>query len=209
MNEKKFLRRLANEAEDTVSLLSNARKCERERRVCAAFLRCAGVSFFATDLTCPKHEPPDVCFRQEAEFEVKMLLGGRKIHDELKAIARHRRNARCIDEVLEPAVQPQPLSFVDLLQVVVDELNKQTYDPQTRAALDILLYVNLKGRFLDSQSPVPDTAAIEKMGFRSVSVLLPPYAWVVTAMASAPAFLRERIGRIQHCGMDPDVYFEL
>lgn len=91
----------------------------------------------------------------------------------------------------------------------MNELNRQTYDPQTRAALDILLYVNLKGRFLDRQSPVPDTAAIEQMGIRSVCVLLPPYAWVVTAMASAPAFLRERIGSIQHCCMDPDVYFEL
>jgi hypothetical protein len=208
VNEKEFLRRLADEAEDTARLLSNARKRERERRVCAAFLRCAGVLFSSSDLTCPKDDPPDVCFGTAA-FEVKILLGGRKIHGEWNAIARSRRNARCVDQVLEPAVQPQPFSFFDLLQLVVDELNKLTYDPRTRATLDILLYVNLKGRFLDSQSPVPNTAAIEQMGFRSVCVLIPPYAIVVTASAPAPAFLRHRIGRLQHCCMNPDIWFEL
>ena len=41
--EKLWLESLRDEAEDTVDLLGNARKQERERRTCAAFLRCAGV----------------------------------------------------------------------------------------------------------------------------------------------------------------------
>lgn len=210
VNEEKFLRGLAVEAEATVHLLSAPGKCEKERRTCAAFLRCAGVPFSASDLKCSKDEPPDVCF-ERAAFEVKMLLAGRQIDREWKAIAKKRRNAQCIDEVLESADQPQPFSFADLLQMVVDALNpnKVKYDPQTRGALDILLYVNVKGRFLYDQSPLPHTTTIDQMGFRSVSVVLPPYAWVVAARASAPAFLRERIGIIQHCCEDPGAYFEL
>ncbi|MGH8856753.1 MAG: DUF1780 domain-containing protein [Polaromonas sp.] len=208
MNEREFLRRLTDEADDTDRLLSNARKSERERRVCAAFLRCAGVLFDPAELKNPQQEPPDVCFR-EAAFEVKMLLGGRKIHGEWKAIAQRRRSAQSIDEVLEPAVHPQPISFADVLLMVEDELDKQTYDQQTCAALDVLLYVNIKGRFLNVQCPLPQTFAIGQKGFRSVCILFPPYAWVVTATASSPPFLRERIGKVQHCCMDPDAYFAL
>jgi len=213
VNEKEFLCQLADEAEDTVRLLSNPRKCERERRVCAAFLRCAGTPFVAADLKCSEHEPPDVCF-ETAAFEVKMLLGGRKIHGEWKEITQSRRNAGCIDQVLQPAVQAQSISFFDLLQLIVDELkkllSKANYDdPRKRAALDILLYVNISGLFLDSQSPAPNTAEIEQMEFRSVCVLFPPYAIVVTASAPAPAFLRDRIGRLLHCCMNPDILFEL
>jgi hypothetical protein len=74
MHEKEFLRRLVEEAEDTVDFLSSARKRERERRVCAAFFRCAGVPFSPSDLKCPERDPPDVLF-DTAAFEVKLLLG--------------------------------------------------------------------------------------------------------------------------------------
>ena len=144
-----------------------------------------------------------------AAFEVKLLLGGRKIHGEWKAIAARRDSAQCIDNVLEPNVQPEPFSFVELVQAVTDELNKQTYDPRTREALDALLYVNLKGHFLDVQSSYTSTAAIAQMGWRAVSVLSPPYALVLTASPSAPVFLQQRVATVQNCCSNPDEWFAL
>jgi hypothetical protein len=208
MHEKEFLRRLVEEAQDTVDFLSSARKRERERQVCAAFLRCAGVPFSPRDLKCPERDPPDVLF-DTAAFEVKLLLGGRKIHGQWKAIAARQNSAQCIGDVLEPNVQAEPFSFAELVQAVTDELNKQTYDPRTREVLDALLYVNLKGRFLDVQSPYTNTAAIEQMGWRTVSVLSPPYALVLTASPSAPVFLRQRVATVRNCCSNPDEWFEL
>jgi hypothetical protein len=45
--EELWLASLRAEAADTVDLLGNARKQERERSTCAAFLRCAGIDFQA------------------------------------------------------------------------------------------------------------------------------------------------------------------
>lgn len=40
-----WLDALRADADDTINLLGNPRKQERERRTCAAFLRCAGIAF--------------------------------------------------------------------------------------------------------------------------------------------------------------------
>jgi hypothetical protein len=71
--EALWLESLRAEATDTVGLLGNARKQERERRTCAAFLRCLGVDFSADQIAASTTEPPDVVFRQ-ALFEITIVL---------------------------------------------------------------------------------------------------------------------------------------
>jgi hypothetical protein len=67
---------------DTVDFLGNARKVERERSVCAAFLRCAGVDFSSDQLLRSAVELPDVTFG-DARFEVMLHLPlGRAMHGE-------------------------------------------------------------------------------------------------------------------------------
>lgn len=85
----------------------------------------------------------------------------------------------------------------ELLKEVATALEKKSRKTVNRAALDALVYMNLRGRHL---YPVPavivDPGAIAELGWRSVSVLSPPFAAVVFAAPSAPAFLRERAGRV-------------
>jgi Putative endonuclease, protein of unknown function (DUF1780) len=69
MCEREYIGRLADQADDTVDLLSSARKGERERRTCAAFLRCLGINFSSSQIRLSKNEPPNVIFH-DANFEV-------------------------------------------------------------------------------------------------------------------------------------------
>jgi len=62
--EAQWLDALRADAEDTVDLLSSRRKQERERRTCAAFLRCAGIAFEPGQVIASVTEPPDVIFDQ-------------------------------------------------------------------------------------------------------------------------------------------------
>jgi len=206
--EEEYLRRLFDEADDAVSLLSNMRKPERERRVCAAFLRCAGINFNPTDLRSISNDPPDVSF-QAAAFEVKFIYGGRKVHKEWKDRASRYQNAKTIDDVLDRVSNPEPLSLPEVVDLVREELQKQSYDPQTRARLDALVYVNLKERFLGLPIRTPDTAQLGLQGWRSVSVLFPPYACVLVASESAPAFLVEAVGIVRSDSQNPDQWFEI
>jgi hypothetical protein len=126
-SDKEYLRRLAHEANDTVSLLSDSRKPEKERRVCAAFLRCVGVSFAANDLVSVSkaEEPPDVQFR-DAAFEVKVEYGNEKVHEKWKSRARRRREAKTMNDVLESPQKAEAWSAAQMLECVIDVLKQQT-----------------------------------------------------------------------------------
>ncbi len=94
MDEREYMRRLADEAHDTVDMLSSHRKGERERRAAAAFLRCLGVDFYPDELVSPESDPPDVIFR-DARFEVMIMLGeGRRMHADWKEKANQRESAQ-------------------------------------------------------------------------------------------------------------------
>ncbi len=86
----------------------------------------------------------------------------------------------------------------ELLREVLKALDKKTRKTANRASLDALVYLNLRGRHL---SPAPDVieednSAVAQLGWRSVSVLWPPYAVVLCAKPTAPTFLRIKVGQI-------------
>src|SRR2546430_12173919 len=96
--EALWLESLRDEAADSVDLLGSARKQERERRTCAAFLRCAGIDFTVDQIVSSTTEPPDVVFGQ-ALFEITIVLPvGRRIHAEWRATTAHRTSARRIED---------------------------------------------------------------------------------------------------------------
>lgn len=79
--ERLYLRRLVADAEEAISFFSTARKPERERTVCKAFLRCIGIDFSADEITSIRSDPPDVAFR-DGRFEVTEILDeNRPRHD--------------------------------------------------------------------------------------------------------------------------------
>src|SRR6266478_4784422 len=69
---------------ETVDLLSNKRKPEREQMVVRAFLRCLGVAFEEREILVGPEEPVDITFRT-ARFQVREILGGYKRGVVLKA----------------------------------------------------------------------------------------------------------------------------
>jgi Putative endonuclease, protein of unknown function (DUF1780) len=71
--DKKYLKELLDDVKQTCHLLSSEMKPERERMVCRAFLRCAGIPFTEEEIIASKVEPPDVLF-DSARFEVRELM---------------------------------------------------------------------------------------------------------------------------------------
>jgi len=64
-----------------------------------------------------------------------------------------------------------------------------------------LVYVNLRGTCLARASEGVETEVVETenldiQGWRSVSIVIAPYAVVLTATSTAPKFIRERVGQI-------------
>jgi len=88
-----YMRQIKDEAMDMVNLQSkdSGRKTERERSVCAAFLRCLGIGFDVAELRISTCDPPDILFRC-AQFEVKVLYdSNREMHTEWKEIYLRRK----------------------------------------------------------------------------------------------------------------------
>ena len=150
MDEREYVRRLVDEAHDTVDMLSSHRKAERERRAAAAFLRCLGVDFSPDELITPESDPPDVIF-QDARFEVTIKLDkGRKFHADWKKKANQRNSAKSLDDLTTPYHPSVPIPFRKVVSLVFAELEKKAshYGPETCSRLDALLYINLLGRHL-------------------------------------------------------------
>jgi len=206
--EREALRKLENIAEDAVRLFSNKGKTDAERMVCAAFLRCLGITFRPGELVKARSDPPDVLFR-DVRFEVMLLLDeDRQPHKEWKKILEVRRSASSLSEVLEPIMEPHPLGVDAVAKRVLDGLSAKSsrYDPGTVCSLDALVYVDLIGRCLypssDSLSAPNDLART----WRSICFVFPPYSCVVYATEAAPAFLRQFSGQIRsECLCDPQL----
>jgi hypothetical protein len=192
-----WLESLREEAADTIDLLSNARKQERERRTCAAFLRCAGVNFTVDQILSSATEPPDVVFGQ-ALFEVTIVLPpGRRMHAEWRATAVHREDARQIDDLIEPYARPEVLSREALVHLVTpassDKSERYSARNVSCSNYDLLVYANRKA-VLQPESRNPNIDAVLRHGWRSLSVLLPPYGYVIYAAPEAPQCLRDIAG---------------
>ena len=187
--EARWLEALREDADDTVDLLSSERQGETERRTCAAFLRCAGIEFEPAQLISSKTEPPDVLFGL-ARFEIALVLPTRKMHEEWKAIARRRREAKTISDLLEPYRAPETLTRQQVIDLVMPMADKKARRYCARgvscADLDLLLYVN-QSVVMDVNSPGPSYDLLVQQGWRSLSILIPPHSYVVFAGDKAPA----------------------
>lgn len=193
--EALWLNALREEAEDTVNMLSNPRKPERERRTAAAFLRCAGVAFEPNEVISSRTEPPDVLFRS-ARFEIALVQEERRMHEEWRDTARRRAQALSIVELIEPYHAPESLTRQRVADLIIPTAERKAQRYCARrvpcADLDLLLYVN-RNASLIVDSPRTTSDALVHHGWRSVSVLLPPHSYVVLADSSAPDFIVESV----------------
>jgi Putative endonuclease, protein of unknown function (DUF1780) len=195
--EALWLESLRDEAADTVDLLSSARKQERERRTCAAFLRCAGVDFTADQIVSSTTEPPDVVF-SHALFEITMVLPpGRRMHAEWRTTNARRTSAQRIGDLIEPYAPPEVLTRETLVHLIALASGDKSVRYSARnircGDYDLLAYVN-QNAVLQPESPNPNIDAILRHGWRSLSVLLPPFSYVIFATHEAPHWLRDIAG---------------
>jgi hypothetical protein len=205
---RKYLESLAVHAAETRVFLGNKMKPERERAVCRAFLRAAGISFNESELFAPTIEPTDVDFR-DARFQVRDLLRGRQRGDDWKNKKERYAQARTIADLVEPYSPPVPVSLASLVPEVTEALSEKAAKYGTGCSgLDALIYVDLKDAFLESNSPIPDTAELKHQGWRSVSLLFSPYGVTLFAGCHAPTFLQDAAGSPSMKWANIDTLFE-
>lgn len=202
--------KLRAHAADSLYFLSNPLKPERERSVCRAFLRTIGSRFTEAEIIAPCEEPADVCFR-DARFQVRDLLLGRPRGDEWKQRQTKWNKALRVSDTLEPVTWPRPMRRSELVDAVTIALESKSknYGLSGCAKTDALVYADITGtRFLMRRSVAQDLTHLEKQGWRSVSVLFPPYGTVLLARDTAPDFLRQLVGKVRKAWRRPDGLFD-
>lgn len=209
--ERKYLDALRAHAADTRLYFTDRNKPERERAVCRAFLRCIGVSFDEHEIIAPAVEPADAFFR-DARFQIRELPDkGRRRGDEWVAKQQRWNNACSMDGVVVPWKSPVAIALPDVFLAVADDLEAKVRHyggPVQCAGIDALVYVNLLARYLKPTATSGDTSHLEAQGWRSVSVLFPPYGIVAATTADAPALLRAVTGRVLNAWSDPQDLFD-
>ena len=209
--EKKYIDDLIAHTEETLRLLSNEKKSERERMVCVAFLRCLGIPFSIEDIESPQDDPPDVIFSM-AFFEIMEVFAPPRMRgDEYKKRYEILKNADNVEDTLLPYRSPTPISHQKIYEIIRLGLEKKAnrYGKQTCSSLDPLVYPSLQNRFLNPTTDIPAFDNLSEQGWRSVSFVIPPYSYVVFANENAPDFLVQNQGVTTMKWEDPDTYFEL
>ena len=180
-------------------------RTEREKAPVREFLRYLGVGFAEGELVVPlKHDDVDVRFREARFQNVERIVAARRRHEEVQQFAERVRTAREVAARGVPRGDSVPMRVRELLREVHKALGNESRKTVNRAALDALVYVNLRGRHLYPAPDVieEDARAVAHLGWRSVSVLWPPYAVVISAKSAAPKFLRVKTGQIiRHSGI--------
>ena len=167
------------------------------------------MDFLVEEIVTSHEEPPDVLFR-EARFEIREIIyEPRKRHKEWKTEIQRRKLAKKISDLREPYRSRSRLSYDNLIARVTKDLDLKLYPPSVRAALDALVYVNLKTCYLDPNSSLRSLCELIDQGWRSVSLLAPPYAHILHTRHSAPPFLRSLVCQTRHGWIKPDGLFEI
>ena len=180
-------------------------RTDREKAPVREFLRYLGVGFTEEELVVPlKDDDVDVRFREARFQNVERIVAARRQHEEVRQFAERVRTAREVAARGVPRGDSVPMRVRELLREVHKALGNESRKTVNRAALDALVYVNLRGRHLYPAPDVfeEDARAVADLGWRSVSVLWPPYAVVISAKSAAPKFLRVKTGQIiRHSGI--------
>jgi hypothetical protein len=191
--DKEYLEKLRNKATEVRTFLSNkpGMKPERERSVCRAFLRTLGIPFKDSEVIAPANGPVDVMFR-EARFQIKDMLEPDHKRGDVSKNRQHKyKIATSIDEAIDTDLPPTtPVDLNALIPEVTAFLSKYVNKyATTRQDLDMLIYLDFRKRFLAAESAVPNVESLKAQGWRSVSLLFPPYGVVLFAKPEAPDFL--------------------
>ena len=193
-----MIQEMIYDTEESIKFFSSAKKPDRERSVCAAFLRSLKIKFNANDLQSIDDDPPDVIFGK-ARFEVKEYLDDdRRRHDEFKQRLKQLRQAQKLSDLLQP-YRPFNITMRDVSERITSFLEEyaKSYGMTHCSSLDVLVYFNLIDCHIVDDNAKPDNSRILKQGWRSVSIITNSFAYIFIAQDSAPEFLIANSGMIK------------
>ena len=180
---------------DRERFFSEQGRPEREKASVQEFLKYLGVQFRDDELILPPQDDDvDVRFRGARIQNVERMEPGRRRHDEVRRMAERVRPAHDVSALEIPRRDSVPMGTAELVREVVRALERKSKKTTNRGSLDALVYMNLSGRHLYPAPDVieDDTTGVAQLGWRSVSVLWPPYAVVLSAQQAAPSFIRAK-----------------
>lgn len=189
MSDREIIEAIRRERAEQVRFFSNAAKPERERWVVNEFLKMLSVSFSDDELISQNEsDDVDVIFR-EANFQIKELTEPNcrrlsEVHDDLK----RAEMAMTPMEAFAPLVATDKI-YEDVYPSILRFANDFKYSPAARGKLDLLIYVTYSDATL---SRVNQPRELSSLGWRSISCLYGPHAYILVAANDAPAFLRDQ-----------------
>jgi putative endonuclease (uncharacterized protein DUF1780) len=192
MGPEEIIERFRRAREEQVRFFSNAAKPERERWIVHEFLKTLSISFSEDELYSPKEsDDVDVVFR-DANFQVKELPEPdcRRSSDVLEDLKR-AETATHPTELFGPLVA-KDLVFEDAYPFIQTYARHHRYPPSSRSKLHLLVYVTHPHAVLNRKNQPSDLSAL---GWRSISCLFGPHAYVLVAAEDAPPFLSDELLR--------------
>lgn len=186
MDDGEFIEEFQRHYAELARFFSNAAKPERERWVVNEFLKSLSLSFSEHELVSPNESNDiDVVFR-EANFQVKELTEpncrrSSEVRDDLK----RAEAATEPTELFGPLVVTD-IVFEDAYPSILGFANDRRYPLAARAKLDLLVYVTHHHAVLN-RAKQPNE--LSNLGWRSISCLFGPRAYVLVAADDAPTFL--------------------
>jgi len=180
-------------------LLAHRLTPARDRAIVRTFLHTLRVAFADAELVTPVEAPIDVQFRQ-AQFHLRELRappGG----GDGTAHAMRVPQPRTLPDGGERGGQAVGMELAVLVSRLTAALAEHAAWYGARCVgLDALVSIEPCCDMLVQPSPLPEVGALTVQGWRSVSVLCPPYGMVLYAADGAPAFLRLVSGRLVRHG---------
>jgi Putative endonuclease, protein of unknown function (DUF1780) len=188
-------------------LLAQRMKPQRDRAVVRALLRVLGVAFAESEIIAPVEAPIDVRFRQ-AQFHLRELCDHPRgctwqAHDTLVHQVSTLADSR---DLRNPAAGME--RAVDVSHVTAALAEHAAWYGARCVGLDVVFAVDGYHGVLAPLVQAPEIGALALQGWRSVSLLCPPYGIVLYAASGAPDFLRMVTGRLLRQWENSDTLFE-
>ena len=176
-------------------LLAQRVKLQRDRAVVRAFLRTLGIAFAEAEVVAPVEAPIDVRFRQ-AQFHLRELCDHPRGCTRQGDDTRVHQASTLADrgDLRHPARGTELAVLISHLTATLAE-HAAWYGARC-VGLDALVSIERHHGVLVQPAQPPEVGALTVQGWRSVSVVCPPYGLVLYAASGAPDFLRMVTGRL-------------
>jgi hypothetical protein len=176
-------------------LLAQRMKPQRDRAVIRALLRVLGVAFAEAEVIAPVAAPIDVQFKQ-AQFHVRELCD----HPRRCAWQEDDTQVHQASTLADRGDLRHPAAGTDhtasMAHITAALAQHAAWYGAWCVGLDVVVYVDGHHGVFTLPAQAPEIGALTLQGWRSVSVVCPPYGMVLYAASGAPDFLYTVTGRL-------------